>query len=96
MGDMTELANAPQDETNDWKVKPADTCEGCGSHHGGPTAEILCLRAWRAHWQARAERAELRLGHVESEVLELRAEVAPLRQLRAEVAATPRWKVPGT
>jgi hypothetical protein len=93
---MTDLANAPQDPTNDWKVKSPNPCEGCGSHHGGPTAEILCLRAWRAHWQARAETAETRAGHLAEEVRELKEELAPIRKLRAEVAATPRWRPPGT
>ena len=32
------------DPTDDYRVKQEHPCEGCGSHHGGPTAEILCLR----------------------------------------------------
>jgi hypothetical protein len=62
------------DPTNDFRVTEPPACVGChGPNHGSVNVERLCLIA--AVEALRAERAEL---------LE---ELAPIRRIRAEVAA---------
>lgn len=40
----TDPASTPTDPTNDYRVPPPATCDGCGGYHGGVNAERECLR----------------------------------------------------
>lgn len=86
-----ELANAPQDRTNDWRVGPSPRCKGCGGiSHGSVNVGIMCLETSLAlvRAQVKALRAQLTIEDANRPAFER------FLKLRAEIQALPPLILP--